>query len=45
MYRDQQCLTKQFYKEQRKEGEEEADKKTTGGITSPSGQGWRFAMR
>ena len=39
MYQDQQGLPRQFYKEKRREGEEEADKKCVGRITSLSGQG------
>ena len=39
MYQDQWGLPRQFYKAQCKEGEEEADKRSDGGITSLSGQG------
>ena len=45
MYQDQQCLSRQFYKEQCKEGEEGADERSIGRIISLSGQGllcpWR----
>ena len=39
MYQDQQGLPRQFYKEQCKEGKEEADKRSVGIIISLSGQG------
>ena len=39
MYQDQQGLSRQFYKEQCKEGEEGADKRSVGRIISLCGQG------
>ena len=39
MYQDQQGLPRQFYKEQRKKGEEGADKRNVGRIISLRGQG------
>ena len=39
MYQDQWGLSRQFYKEQCKEGEEGADKRSVGKIISLSGQG------
>ena len=38
MYQDQQGLPRRFYKEQSKEGEEGADKRSIGKIMSLSGQ-------
>ena len=43
MYQDQQGLPIQFYKEQCKEGEEGADKRSVGRIISLSRQGCSFA--
>ena len=42
MYQDHQGLQRQFYEEQCKEGEEGADKRRVGRITSLSGQGLKF---
>ena len=42
-FQDQEGLPRQFYRAQCKTGEEEADKRSDGRITSLSGQGWSSA--
>ena len=42
MYQDQQGLPRQFYKEQRKEGEEGVEKRSVGRIISLSRTGLKF---